>query len=44
MKVFYGSQDLWNIVDKGYFDPHNENDLSTQWLNELRDARKKKKR
>lgn len=44
MKVLYGSQDLWDIVDIGYSEPESENGLSAQQLNELRDARKKDKK
>ncbi|XP_038877452.1 uncharacterized protein LOC120069734 [Benincasa hispida] len=29
MKVLYGSQDLWDIVDRGYSEPKNEDDAET---------------
>lgn len=44
MKVLYGYQDLWDIVDRGYLVPESENDLLQQQLNELRDVRKKDKK
>ena len=44
MKVLYGSQDLWDIVDNGYSEPESENGLSAQQLNELRYAKKNDKK
>ena len=44
MKVLYGSQDLWEIVENGYEEPENQATLSTQQLNTLKEIRKKDKK
>lgn len=44
MKVLYGSQDLWEIVENGYEEPENQTNLSTQQLNTLKENRKKDKK
>ncbi|XP_077230180.1 uncharacterized protein LOC143863401 [Tasmannia lanceolata] len=41
MKVLYGSQDLWDIVETGVEEPEDQAALTPQQLNELKDNRKK---
>ncbi|XP_077234703.1 uncharacterized protein LOC143876907 [Tasmannia lanceolata] len=44
MKVLYGSQDLWDIVETGVEEPEDQTALTSLQLNELRDNRKKDKK
>ncbi|XP_074356106.1 uncharacterized protein LOC141695792 [Apium graveolens] len=44
MKVLYGSQDLWEIVENGYEESANQANLSPQQLNTLKENRKKDKK
>ncbi|XP_077237192.1 uncharacterized protein LOC143878863 [Tasmannia lanceolata] len=44
MKVLYGSQDLWDIVETGVEDPEDQAALTPQQLNELKENRKKDKK
>ena len=43
MKVLYGSQELWVIVERGYTEVENQSELTNQQLIELRENRKKDK-
>jgi len=44
MKVLYGSQELWDIVERGYTEVENQSELTNQQLVELRENRKKDKK
>ncbi|XP_077230201.1 uncharacterized protein LOC143863422 [Tasmannia lanceolata] len=44
MKVLYGSQDLWDIVENGVEEPEDQATLTPQQLNELKDNRKEDKK
>ncbi|KAL4020109.1 hypothetical protein IC575_018876 [Cucumis melo] len=44
MKVLYGSQELWDIVERGYTEVENQSELTNQKLVELRENRKKDKK
>ncbi|XP_077221681.1 uncharacterized protein LOC143855443 [Tasmannia lanceolata] len=44
MKVLYGSQDLWDIVETVVEEPEDQAALTSQQLNELKDNRKKDKK
>ncbi|KAA0058989.1 integrase [Cucumis melo var. makuwa] len=44
MKVLYGSQELWDIVERGYIEVENQSELTNQQLVELRENRKKDKK
>ncbi|KAA0035840.1 integrase [Cucumis melo var. makuwa] len=44
MKVLYGSQELWDIVERGYTEVENQSELTKQQLVELRENRKKDKK
>ncbi|XP_077246125.1 uncharacterized protein LOC143885992 [Tasmannia lanceolata] len=44
MKVFFGSQDLWDIVETGVEEPEDQAALTPQQLNELKDNRKQDKK
>ena len=43
MKVLYGSQDLWEIIENGFVEPENQTGL-TQQANELKENCKKDKK
>ena len=43
MKVLYGSQDLWDIVDAGFEEPTDASALTQPQLNELKENHKKDK-
>jgi len=40
MKALLGTQDIWEIVEKGYPKPENEGSLSQTQKDSLRDSRK----
>ncbi|KAA0065975.1 integrase [Cucumis melo var. makuwa] len=44
MKVLYGSQELWDIIERGYTEVENQSELTNQQLVELRENRKKDKK
>eukprot|EP00268_Persea_americana_P007560 TRINITY_DN12834_c0_g1_i6.p2 TRINITY_DN12834_c0_g1~~TRINITY_DN12834_c0_g1_i6.p2 ORF type:complete len:298 (+),score=63.45 TRINITY_DN12834_c0_g1_i6:1502-2395(+) len=44
MKVLYGSQDLWDIIETGFEEPADTSALTQQQLNELKENRKKDKK
>ena len=44
MKVLYGSQDLWEIMENGYEEPDNQANLSPQQLSTLKENKKKDKK
>ncbi|XP_077237259.1 uncharacterized protein LOC143878927 [Tasmannia lanceolata] len=44
MKVLYGSQDLWDIIENDVEEPEDQAALTPQQLNELKDNRKKEKK
>ena len=44
MKVLYGSQDLWEIVENGFVEPQDQAPLTQQQNNELKENRKKDKK
>lgn len=44
IKVLYGSQDLWDIVETGYVESENQVALTQQQLNELKENRKRDKK
>ncbi|XP_050939084.1 uncharacterized protein LOC107992108 [Cucumis melo] len=44
MKVLYGSQELWDIFERGYTEVENQSELTNQQLVELRENRKKDKK
>ena len=44
MKVLYGSQDLWDIVETGVEEPAEASTLTQQQLNDLKENRKKDKK
>ncbi|KAI0510697.1 hypothetical protein KFK09_011306 [Dendrobium nobile] len=41
MRVFYQSQELWEIVESGFQEPKVERDLNQRLLQELKENRKK---
>ena len=44
MKALLGSQDVWEIVEKGYVEPENDGGLSQAQKDSLRDSRKRDKK
>ncbi|KAI0529129.1 hypothetical protein KFK09_001676 [Dendrobium nobile] len=44
MKALFGSQDIWEIVEKGYVEHHDEAVLSTAQREMLKESRKKDKK
>lgn len=44
MNALLGSQDLWEIVEKGYVEPANDGGLSQAQTDTFRDSRKRYKK
>ena len=44
MKTFLGTQDVWEIIEKGHTEPRNKGSLSQTQRDGLRDSRKRDKK